>query len=363
MVAATGSQRVIVLSILYGLLSILMVFVNKLILQSGSESGLVTPDSLLILQCAASAVLLVPLCLVLGQPMKLPLSDLGVCVVVNLAFVATMLANSYSLRYLSIQMVTLLKCCSVVVTALGDRLFYSQHINPLTWISLVLIVVGSAVGLVTDLQFSPVGYFWMILSIVFASSYVLVTKLLVSYRNIPFFTTVLWNNVLGTIFVLIYSVSASGMHPLHVFRVLSHILVGESETIYTTGWFVLFSGFVGLLLNISTFSLLGETSATSYVVVGAGKKIIQALLSHLVFGAPTGLLNLGSVMVGLTGATVYAYAKWDEKAVPKKREDGLPLAPDRDLMPDEILARVVEDQGRVSDVLHSQSKFPKVVEA
>jgi drug/metabolite transporter (DMT)-like permease len=362
MAAALSQYRVVLLSVTYGLLSILMVFVNKLILRAGSDSGLVTPDSLLILQCASSAIILVFICLFMGQPMKLALADLGVCVIVNLAFVATMLANSYSLRYLSIQMVTLLKCCSVVVTALGDLLFYKQHFGPLIWISLMLIVVGSAVGLVTDIEFSPVGYFWMALSIVFASSYVLTTKLLVSYRNVPFFTTVLWNNLLGTVFVLIYSVLASGMHPLHVFKVLSHIVFEETGSVYTRGWFVLFSGIVGLLLNISTFSLLGETSATSYVVVGAGKKILQALLSHLVFGAPTGLLNLGSVMVGLTGATVYAYAKWAEKAA-KQRSDGLPLSPKAELIDKEMGVGVVDDKGLVNGILPGVTVFPRIVEA
>jgi drug/metabolite transporter (DMT)-like permease len=290
-----------------------MVFVNKLILRAGAKSGRITPDSLLIVQCGASTLILFIGCILFQYPVFLSLSNLTVCAVVNFAFVATMLANSYSLRYLSIQMVTLLKCCSVVVTALGDRIFYGHQLNPLTWTAIGLIVIGSVIGLITDLEFSALGYFWMVLSIGFASLYVLLTKLLVSYRDIPFFTTVLWNNFLGTVFVLIYSFFLSGFRAETVYSTLTLVFSRDSPSICTTPVFILFSGVVGLLLNVSTFSLLGETSATSYVVVGAGKKIFQALLSYMFFDVNPSIINVTSVMIGLSGATLYAYVKWSEQ--------------------------------------------------
>jgi GDP-mannose transporter len=76
---------------------------------------------------------------------------------------------------------------------------------------------------------------------------------------------------------------------------------------------VIFSGILGLALSLSTFSLLGRTSATSYVVVGVAKKIGQAILSFIFFRKSVSLRNALSVLIGLAGATLYAFVKWQEQ--------------------------------------------------
>lgn len=301
------------LSVVYGSLSILMVFVNKLILNSGKEISAVNPENLLIIQCAISAILIFILSFILKFPISLKFKDFQVCFLINLAFIGVMLANSYSLRHLSIHMVTLLKCLSVVVTAIGDRIFLKHHFPPIIWGSLVLIVIGSCLGLLTDIEFSFVGYFWMFLSIIFASVYVLLTKVLVSHRNLHFFTAVFWNNFLSTLLLTIFSCFVlKYVFPNKKRKSPFEMLWLDSEVIWLSPLFIIFSGVLGLILNLSTFSLLGATSATSYVVVGASKKILQAILSFVVFNAKTNFTNIISVSIGLSGSTLYAYAKWKE---------------------------------------------------
>lgn len=312
----TEACAVTTLSVVYGLLSLLMIFVNKLILNAGKTTLAVNPENLLIIQCAVSAILTYLLSFILDFPISVSFRDFEVSLLLNLAFIGVMLANSYSLRYLSIHMVTLLKCLSVVVTAIGDRIFLKHHFPSLVWFSLILIVFGSCLGLVTDIEFSAVGYFWMFLSIIFASIYVLLTKVLVSHRNLHFFTAVFWNNFLSTILLSISSCiimrylfpNKKRANPLEMFYL-------NSENIWLSPSFIIFSGVLGLLLNFSTFSLLGATSATSYVVVGASKKILQAILSYIIFQSKSNLTNAISVCIGLSGSTLYAYAKWNENKI------------------------------------------------
>jgi hypothetical protein len=82
---------------------------------------------------------------------------------------------------------------------------------------------------------------------------------------------------------------------------------------------VLFSAVLGLALSVSTFSLLGKTSATSYVVVGVAKKLGQALLSFIFFRKSVNIRNGISVMIGLVGASMYAFVKWQEGVRETKR--------------------------------------------
>jgi drug/metabolite transporter (DMT)-like permease len=311
-VKSPGGCRILVLSITYGTLSLSMVFVNKLILRAGRDEGIVSPDSLLTAQCITSWMVISFVSLFLRYSLSISLSSLGVCAIVNLTFVGAMLANSYTLKYLSIHMVTLLKCCSVLVTACGDQLFYHHRLSLICWMSLFLIVIGSALGVLTDLEFSFTGFVWMVLSIAFSSSYILLTKLLISHRNIPFFSVVFWNNLLGTFVLLIYIAGASRVKHRSLVDILFGIFAQAPDSFWLSPLFVLFSGLLGLALNLFTFSLLGETSATSYVVVGATKKIAQAFLSFVCFDVRTNLVNVLSVAIGLTGASLYTYLKWKE---------------------------------------------------
>jgi drug/metabolite transporter (DMT)-like permease len=308
-----GNLQVVVLSIIYGALSLLMIFVNKLILREGSASDTITPDTLLIIQCIISFIVIFVVSFAVRYSLRIAIQDFAVCAVVNLTFVGAMLANSYTLRYLSIHMVTLLKCCSVVVTALGDQFWYANHLTWPYWVGLFLIVLGSMVGLLTDLEFSWIGCFWMALSILFSSAYILLSKLLISHRNLPFFTVVFWNNFLGTLVLAIYILANPKLPHKRLFELLIGVFQNRSISSFLSPWFILFSGAIGLLLNISTFSLLGQASATSYVVVGAGKKILQALIAYIFFDSPATWLNILSVTTGLGGATMYSYLKWRDQ--------------------------------------------------
>ncbi|OHT04124.1 GDP-mannose transporter GONST1-like protein [Tritrichomonas foetus] len=305
-------------------MSLLMVFVNKLILRAGKVNKVISPEDLLITQCGISAFLIAFLSFVHNFPLKISFSDFAVCSIVNIAFIGTMLANSYTLSYLSIHMVTLLKCLSVVVTAFGDRIFLGHHLSIQTWCSLFLIVIGSGFGLATDLEFSLIGYFWMFLSICFAACYVLLTKVLISHRDLHFFTAAFWNNLLSTFFLGLYIFIRNPSRGC-INALFSSFLIKNESSLYLSKGFIIFSGILGLALNIVTFSLLGETSATSYVVVGAGKKIFQAILSFVIFNTETSLTNILSVMIGLSGATLYAYIKFNEnknKEQKKRNEEG-----------------------------------------
>lgn len=289
-----------------------MVFVNKLILRDGKQLFNVTPENLLIIQCSVSAMLTIVLSFLMNFPLSISLQNFEVCLIENVAFIGVMLANSYSLRYLSIHMVTLLKCLSVVVTAVGDKIFLKHHFSSIIWASLILIVIGSSLGLITDIEFSMVGYFWMFLSIVFASIYVLLTKLLISHRKLHFMTAVFWNNLISTILLLFFSAVVNNYIFKKPYSSPLSLLTLDSKSKWLSPFFIIFSGILGLLLNLATFSLLGETSATSYVVVGASKKILQAILSFIIFNAKTTVINAFSICIGLSGSTLYAYAKWKE---------------------------------------------------
>jgi hypothetical protein len=123
----------------------------------------------------------------------------------------------------------------------------------------------------------------------------------------------------------LYIVGSSQFKHKTFFGSVFGVFMTHRTSVFVSPSFVLFSGALGLLLNISTFSLLGHASATSYVVVGAGKKIIQAILSYLFFDSAATWTNVLSVSTGLGGATIYTYLKWKDQNVAPIAGDGTVL--------------------------------------
>lgn len=306
-----------ILSVIYGIFSVGMVLINKHIYHLASQScSIISPSLLLTIQCFESSFILYILHFIprLGIDLKISKSDFKTCLIMNLWFMITMLSNNYTLKYLSVHMVTLLKCCSVVVTALGESLFLKIKISILSWISLIIIVLGSSFGLLTDIEFSLPGYIWMSISICSASLYIIITKKFLLNSEINHLTAAFWNNLLSVIFLSITSYK----------QFFSNQNIQCSLKVIILS---LLSGIISLFLVFSTYSLLGHTSATSYSVVGAAKKVVQALFSFFLWPQSTTLKNIISVMVGISGSILYTYSKVKETKT--EPNDDLPLLDDR----------------------------------
>lgn len=67
------------------------------------------------------------------------------------------------------------------------------------------------------------------------------------------------------------------------------------------------SAFLAVLVNISTFLIIGRTSAVTYNVVGHCKLSLVLLCGYLFFDSILSLLNLTGVFVALTGICSYSY--------------------------------------------------------
>ena len=81
---------------------------------------------------------------------------------------------------------------------------------------------------------------------------------------------------------------------------------------------VIFSGFAGVGVNITTYLFVSASSPTSFSVLGVIKKITQTLLGYLTWNTPTNAANIISVCVGVLGGISYSIAKKIEKKEAKK---------------------------------------------
>lgn len=150
-----------------------------------------------------------------------------------------------------------------------------------------------------DLEYSIIGYFWMILNCFCTSGYVLYMRYASSNIKLPKFGMVYYNNLLSLGLLIPFC-----------------LLRGEEKVFFDreimTNNFIIINcvaGFLGFYLNFASLWCVGVTSATTYAIIGSLNKVPITVLGFVLFDAK--MTDSGIMYVGLAtlAGFVYAYSK------------------------------------------------------
>lgn len=226
---------------------------------------------------------------------------------VNIIFIGMLVSGMYSLRYINIAMVTILKNVTNIMTAIGELYIFRKHQNQKVWIAMFLMIISAISGGITDLSFDSVGYAWQFLNCILTASYSLTlrrmmdkAKLLTRSGSLNEVSMVLLNNLLSL--------------PFAIFLIL---LFGEWQYIVNTDvirmpmfWVVATaSGLFGLAISFTSMWFLHQTGPTTYSLVGSLNKIPISIAGLLVFEVPLSVSNFFSILFGLFAGIFFARAK------------------------------------------------------
>ncbi|KAG8086613.1 hypothetical protein GUJ93_ZPchr0010g8495 [Zizania palustris] len=186
----------------YCISSCSMILVNKYILSGyGFNAGIF----LMLYQNIVSVTIVSTLSLsgvVPTEPLTFKL--IKVWLPVNIIFVGMLITSMFSLKYINVAMLTILKNVANVITASGETYFFKKQHDKQVWISLTLMIISAIAGGITDLSFHAVGYTWQILNCFITASYSLTlrhvmdrAKQATKSGNLNELTMVLLNNILS----------------------------------------------------------------------------------------------------------------------------------------------------------------------
>ncbi|XP_065862262.1 GDP-mannose transporter GONST1 [Euphorbia lathyris] len=293
----------------YCISSCSMILVNKFVLSSyGFNAGI----SLMLYQNLISVIivsLLSNLGIISTEPLTWRL--IKVWLPVNVIFVGMLVTSMFSLKFINVAMVTVLKNVTNVITAVGEMYLFSKHHESRVWAALFLMIISAISGGVTDLSFHAVGYTWQIINCFLTASYSLTlrrvmdtAKQVTRSGNLNEFSMVLLNNTLSL--------------PLGVILIF---VFNEVEYLSKTPllklpdfWLVMtLSGFLGLAISFTSMWFLHQTGATTYSLVGSLNKIPLSVAGILLFHVPTSLENSASILFGLVAGVLFARAKMRER--------------------------------------------------
>ncbi|MCD7458689.1 GDP-mannose transporter into the lumen of the Golgi [Datura stramonium] len=303
-------NKALLSGIAYCISSCSMILVNKYVLSSYNfDAGI----SLMLYQNFVAVVVVSMLSffgVISTEPLTLRL--IKVWLPVNVIFVGMLITSMFSLKYINVAMVTILKNVTNVITAVGEMYIFNRHHDSRVWTALFLMIVSAVSGGITDLSFHATGYTWQIINCFLTALYSLTlrrimdtAKQVTKSGNLDEFSMVLLNNTLslplGILLVLLFNeIDYLSRTPL------LHL---------PTFWMVTtLSGFLGLAISFTSMWFLHQTSATTYSLVGSLNKIPLSVAGILLFKVPTSLENSASIFFGLLAGVFFARAKMQGKS-------------------------------------------------
>ncbi|KAK3019386.1 hypothetical protein RJ639_005218 [Escallonia herrerae] len=186
----------------YCISSCSMILVNKYVLSSYNFNAGI---SLMLYQNFVSVVLVSVLSfsrVISTEPLTWKL--IKVWFPVNVIFVGMLITSMFSLKYINVAMVTVLKNVTNVITAVGEMYLFNKRHDNRVWAALFLMIISAISGGITDLAFHAVGYTWQLINCFLTASYSLTlrrvmdtAKQVTKSGNLNEFSMVLLNNTLS----------------------------------------------------------------------------------------------------------------------------------------------------------------------
>ncbi|PIN26139.1 Nucleotide-sugar transporter VRG4/SQV-7 [Handroanthus impetiginosus] len=282
-----------------------MILVNKFVLSSYNFNAGI---SLMLYQNFVSVVI-VSILNFLGIVTTEPLTWrlIKVWLPVNLIFVGMLVTSMFSLKYINVAMVTVLKNVTNVITAVGEMYLFNKHHDNRVWAALFLMIISAISGGITDLSFHAIGYMWQFINCFLTASYSLTLRRLMDTAKkvtksgeLNEFSMVMLNNTLSL---------PLGILLIFVFNEIDYLSQTPLLRLPTFWLVMTFSGLLGLAISFTSMWFLHQTGATTYSLVGSLNKIPLSVAGILLFKVPTSLENSASIFFGLLAGVLFARAK------------------------------------------------------
>ncbi|KAI4306629.1 hypothetical protein L6164_029890 [Bauhinia variegata] len=289
----------------YCISSCSMIVLNKIILSSYNFNAGI---SLMFYQNLISTLVVV----LLGLSGVISLEKLSwrlvrVWIPANIIFIGMLVSGMYSLKYINIAMVTILKNMTNILTAIGELYIFRKRQNQKVWTAMFLMIISAISGGITDLSFDAVGYAWQIMNCVLTASYSITLRWVMDEAkkstrsgNLNEVSMVLLNNLLSLPFAIVM---------IFLFGEWDYVIHADVVTLPIFWVVATASGLLGLSISFTSMWFLHQTGPTTYSLVGSLNKIPVSIAGILLFKVPISVTNLLSILFGLFAGVLFARAK------------------------------------------------------
>lgn len=230
-------------------------------------------------------------------------------------FMFNIISSLLAMKSVSVSTLVVFRNLNSIAVALGDKVFLKKHVSSTTFVSLVIIVIGSVVFGYYDLQFDAVGYFWIMVNAVSMSGYTLFVKYLSLKHKYTSFSMSFYNNVMSIV-PLVFLIVWHG--ELHTALDALHVLSGGDL------FAVVFSCCLGFCISFFGFKAQKTFSATAWITINNLNKIPAIVLGIVVFGDQFSAMSVLGLLTSMGGGFLFAYEGWRLTQVDEAAKRALP---------------------------------------
>jgi len=258
------------------------------------------PSTLLFLQMAVSAVTL----WILGKTKQLDVTELETSKIIKYvgvvaSFIFNLFTNIKALQYTNVETVIVFQTLTSLGVAYGDyKLLKNSMPSKQVILSLLIIVLGSVLYVLTDSNFKLNGYFWVVMYFIAKITDMLYVKYIVDSVQMTPWGRSFYNNLLSLPPVL-----------LIIFLTSEQYKVAEifNEGITVGTWLIVgISCIMGLGISISGFICRALISATSFSVVGNMNKVLTVFINYFLIADHASPLGMLCLFICLFGGYYYS---------------------------------------------------------
>ncbi|XP_076947717.1 GDP-mannose transporter GONST2-like [Bidens hawaiensis] len=289
----------------YCLSSCSMILLNKVVLSSYAFNAGI---SLMFYQNLISSIIVTVLGLFGAVSLeKLNCKLVKVWIPVNLIFVGMLVSGMYSLKYINIAMVTILKNMANILTAVGELYIFHKRQSQKVWTAMFLMIISAVTGGITDLSFDAMGYTWQLVNCVLTASYSLTLRRVMDTAN-----SVTRSGSLNEVFMVLLNNLLSlpfGAFLIIIFDEWTYVNSADVIKIPTFWVVATVGGLLGLAISFTSMWFINQIGPTTYSLVGSLNKIPISVAGLVLFNVPLSLPNLFSILFGLFAGIFFAKAK------------------------------------------------------
>lgn len=228
-------------------------------------------------------------------------------------FYICLLSNNKALKGANVESVIVVRSCSPIAVAALDYLALGRDLpNPLGCFSLLAIVSGATIFVISDEGFRIEDSTWLCVYFVFIVIEMVFVKFVVDTVPMSTWTRVYYNSALSI--------------PM---TILSGFLTGDLNAVSAQVWtsgavaIVSVSCIVGVGIGYSGFNLRKAVSATTFTVVGVVCKIFTVLINDLIWSQHSNLAGHVGLTICLASGFLYERSKNTGSKAKKSHKDGL----------------------------------------
>lgn len=281
----------------YALCSSLLAVINKFAITYFNYPGLLT--ALQYLTCTVAVYLLGKLGFLHHDPFTWETAKkfLPAAVVFYLAI----FTNTNLLRHANVDTFIVFRSLTPLLVAIADTAFRHQPLpSRLTFLSLVIILLGAVGYVATDSAFTLTAYSWALAYLVTITTEMVYIKHMVSNLGLNTWGYVLYNNLLSLMIAPIFWFLTG--EQAEVFAVVNANRGNLFEPVAFSA--VALSCVFGFLISYFGFAARNAISATAFTVTGVVNKFLTVVINVLIWdkhATPVGLLCLLVTICGGVG--------------------------------------------------------------